>query len=331
MFGEESSNYPLTAIVLLADSLVLHLAYDSDLFEAATAERLLEHWQQLLREMVAHPEHPALFLEMFNEAEKRQALAVWNTHHDRPQEIIHDFIQEQAARRPEALAVVDGMESWRYEELNHRANQWANYLIAKGVEPGMRVGVCVKGSLEWLAVCLGVLKSGGVLVGLEPEEPWHRMALMLEKSEVGMVITASVMTGSFTSLAVKVVNVEERRSDVTEASNREPQISLSGESPACVFFRSGAAAEPIGVLIKQSGLWGGGFSDETVEMKREGCERVAQPWGFTSEAASFEVFRTLARGGCAINIPLALTPRKLAEWLRNQGITVWWAEAKKWS
>jgi len=130
---------------------------------------------------------------------------------------------------------------------------------------------------------------------------------------------------------VKVVNVDERRSEVAEASTQEPQISLRGESPACILYRPGAAGQPIGVLIKQSGLWGGGFTGGTAEMRGEGCERVAQQWGFTSEAASFEVFRTLARGDCAINIPrqLAQTPRKLAESLRNQGVTVWWAEAKK--
>jgi amino acid adenylation domain-containing protein/non-ribosomal peptide synthase protein (TIGR01720 family) len=331
-FAEESSNYPLTAIVLLADSLVLHLAYDSDLFDAAIAERLLEHWQQLLREMAANPEHPALFLEMLDEAEKRQALTGWNnTQYEWPQGSIHDFIQDQAAKRPDALAVIDGTESWRYEELNHRANQWAYYLIAEGVKPGMRIGVCLDGSLEWLVVCLGVLKSGGVLVGLEPEEPWSRMAVMLKNSDVGMIITDSVMIGNLTSLAMKVLNVDERRTNVTEASKQDLQISLTGESPGVVLYRSGAAGEPLGVLIKQSGLWGGGFHNGTVEMKAEGCERVAQQWGFTSEAASFEVFRTLARGGCAINIPrkLAQTPRKLAESLRNQRVTVWWAEAKK--
>src|SRR5205085_3968060 len=160
--------------------------------------------------------------------------------------------------------------------------------------------------LEWWAVCVGVCKSGGVVVGLEPEEPGPRMGWMLKESEAEMVITASGQAGNFTSAAVKVVNVDERCGEVSEASTQEPQIWLRGESPACVVYRSGAAGRPIGVLIKHGGLWGGGLNGGTVERGEEGGERVAQPRGFRSEAGSLEVFRTLARGGCALNVPRAL-------------------------
>ena len=85
-------------------------------------------------------------------------------------------------------------------------------------------------------------------------------------------------------------------------------MDLKGDSAGCVLYRSGKGGRPLGVVMQRSALWSGGFGlgDRAKERGEERGEDadcvVAQEWGFTTEAGSVEVFRTLGRGGCVVNV-----------------------------
>src|SRR4029077_6122144 len=104
-------------------------------------------------------------------------------------QLIHELFEEQAARTPEAVAVVFEHQWLSYGELNRRANQLAHYLRHFGVRPDARVAVCMERSLEMIIGLLGIVKAGGAYVPLDPSYPRERLHYMLEDSQPLALLT----------------------------------------------------------------------------------------------------------------------------------------------
>src|ERR1700730_14794253 len=95
---------------------------------------------------------------------------------------VHDLVQEQATRTPQAIAVVEGYRQLTYGELDARANQLAQLLRELGVEPEIPVGLCMRRSSEFIVATLGILKAGGAYVPLDPDYPVNRLSMLLSDS-----------------------------------------------------------------------------------------------------------------------------------------------------
>src|SRR5437762_3053254 len=102
---------------------------------------------------------------------------------------IQRLFEEQVERTPNTLAVVFEVANLTYQELNNRANQLAHYLQSRGVGPETLVGICMERSLDLPIGILGILKSGGTCVPLDPDDPIERLWLTLDNSRVRFVVT----------------------------------------------------------------------------------------------------------------------------------------------
>ena len=161
--------------------LLLTLDYAVDLFDAATAARLLAHYAALSAGAAAAPELPLSRLPLLGEAERHQMLAEWNdTASAFPRRALHKLFEEQAAARPDAVAVSWEGGAMSYGELDRRSGEIARRLRRLGVATDARVGLVVERSPEMLAAILGILKAGGGYLPLDPSYPRERLALLLE-------------------------------------------------------------------------------------------------------------------------------------------------------
>jgi len=102
---------------------------------------------------------------------------------------VHELFELQAGRTPDASAVLCNHDRLTYRELNQRANQLAAVLRQLGVARGTIVGVCLERSLDAVVALLGVLKSGGAYLPLDPGYPPARLAFMLANSRADIVVT----------------------------------------------------------------------------------------------------------------------------------------------
>src|ERR1051325_3733290 len=164
------------------DGLKFTLEYNTDLFETVTIRRLLQHWQNVLGEVLAAPDARISSLRLMGPAEQKQVLQTWNdTARDYagPQ-LVHALFERQAGATPNAVAVRTDHESVTYRELNERANRLAHHLLALGVGPEVPVGVLLERSVEMIVALLGVLKAGGAYVPLDPQYPAPRMSFIVE-------------------------------------------------------------------------------------------------------------------------------------------------------
>ena len=155
--------------------------YNTDLFDAATIERMTAHFQTLLEGIVDNPQQPVSQLSLLTTDERHQLLVEWNdTATEYPQKCIHQLFESQVERTPDAVAVVFEGQQLTYRELNHRANQLAHYLQKLGVKPDVLVGICVERSLEMVVGLLSVLKAGGAYLPLDPGYPTERISFVLQ-------------------------------------------------------------------------------------------------------------------------------------------------------
>src|SRR5689334_12376568 len=122
-------------------------------------------------------------------------LKEWNnTTTDYPRNMcIHELFQAQAEQTPDAPAVCFQEQRLSYRELDRRANQLAHSLRERGIGPEAVVGICVNRSMEMILGLLGILKSGGTYLPLDPFYPRERLAFMLKEAQAPLLLTQTAL------------------------------------------------------------------------------------------------------------------------------------------
>ncbi|MGZ7081712.1 MAG: amino acid adenylation domain-containing protein [Candidatus Angelobacter sp.] len=324
-----ATKFDLTLLVAESEQGIQgRLEYVPDLFNKSTVETLIRRWELVLEQVATDARRVVSHVSLMTASERAQLAMGWSgpALESRNEQSIGALVASHARCRPEAGAVVVAGSELTYDTLNREANQWAHYLIEHGIGTGSRVIVCPGQVAQLLPVSLGVLKCGGILVGLDTDEPAARMALMVESSRASVVITTKRMAESFPAGAAQLIYVDEGGVDVLRQSEDDPEIEVRADDPACVFYRSSATGRPLGVVIRHSALWSQDFASTPGAHEVSESDRVALTFTFAQEAASLQVFRTLARGACLVSLPVnpPLAPRKLASLLRDQRVSILW-------
>jgi amino acid adenylation domain-containing protein len=174
------------------DSLTAVLEYNTDLFDAATAARMLAHYQMLLQAAVRNPDQRVSRLGLLTAEEQAFLGARSRAQTDRsPSACLHERFEAQVARTPGAVALVLGQQQLTYAALNERAGRLAHTLRTLGVGPDSLVGLCAERSIELVVGIIGILKAGGAYLPLDPAYPPERLALMIEDAGVRVLLTAT--------------------------------------------------------------------------------------------------------------------------------------------
>ena len=234
------------------DGLRAQLEYNTDLFDAGTIARLLNHFRTLLEDIVADPDGRLSQLPLLTEPERYQALVEWNaTEAEFPGEAtIHEILEAQAARRPDAIAVAFEDETLSYGELHRRAGRLARVLRSRGVGPEVPVGLCVKRSPELLVGLLGILKAGGAYLPLDPTYPRERLELMLADAAVPVVVTQRELLAVVPAGTAEVVCVDAEAGPPAPETDAGPDHGgVSAGHLAYVIYTSGTTGRPKGVQI----------------------------------------------------------------------------------
>jgi len=232
------------------------LTYSTDLWEAATMQRLVGHFTRLVEQAAADPDVRLSQVALLNEAERRQVVEEWNrTGAEYPAgSPIHRLFEEQAGRTPDATAVSSAGAALTYAALDHAANRLANHLRRRGVRPETRVGICLERGTELVVAILAVLKAGGAYVPLDPAYPAERLAFMLADSGAPLLLTRLPLPGGLPPHAAEVVCLDAERERIEAESAQAPAAGVLPENLAYVIYTSGSTGTPKGVLVPHQGL-----------------------------------------------------------------------------
>jgi acyl transferase domain-containing protein len=177
---------------------VVDCNYSTELFDADTMARALDRYELVLRAAAADVSRPVHRLPFLTPEERRLITTEWNrTEKDYPRDqCLHELFEEQAARTPDATAVIWGRQRWSYRELDEQANRLAHRLRLLGVKPETLVGLHAARTPSLVAALLGILKAGGGYVPLDPAYPAERLAHMLDDSRAPVLITDRARAGT---------------------------------------------------------------------------------------------------------------------------------------
>ncbi|MCP5003307.1 MAG: amino acid adenylation domain-containing protein, partial [Planctomycetes bacterium] len=256
----EYTNYPVTLSVMTGEKLHFTLSYDSVCFTQESMERMLDHLRVLLKGMITQPDMSLQQLPLLTQTELEQFLS-WNkTETLYPEELtIVDLFEAQVEKTPDNIAVTFEDKQLRYRELNRKANQLANYLLCLRTDvyngflitDNCLVGICVERSLEMVIGLLGILKAGGAYVPLDPDYPRERIRLILEDSNVSVLLSQSSLMESLPLTETKVVCLDSERQQIEACSDANPVIQSGPEDLSYVIYTSGTTGVPRGVMIEQ--------------------------------------------------------------------------------
>ncbi|HEX7186034.1 MAG TPA: amino acid adenylation domain-containing protein [Thermoanaerobaculia bacterium] len=228
-------------------ALALSLRLAADLFDPATADRLLGHLAGFLRAATADPGRRAAEIDILSETERRQ-IAAWSAGPPLPREdlCLHERIAGQAARKPGAAALVHGEARLTYQELWDRASRLADHLRRLGVGPEARVGLCAGRTPEMVVGMLAVLEAGGAYVPLDLAYPAERLAFLLEDSGAALLLTDSAAANRLPATDLPRVRLDEAPQHGPPAP---PPRRPYPESLAYLIYTSGSTGRPKAVAI----------------------------------------------------------------------------------
>lgn len=228
--------------------------YQTDLFDETTIERMMSHFQNLLEEIAKAPEQHILDLPLTSGSETRALLARWGVTDMNANKLVHQLIEEQAARTPEAPAVVFNNRTFTYAELNQRANQLARYLKRHNAQPETLVAIHLEQSFELVVAMLGILKSGAAFVPLDPSYPRETLAFMLADAKPLLLLTRTALATELSQSGAKVINLDDSAAEIAGEGVYDPSVTASGDNLAYAIYTSGSTGQSNGVLITHDSL-----------------------------------------------------------------------------
>ncbi len=298
-----TSKFDLTMDVAEAgESLIVELEYSTDLFDERTIKQMAGHYLSILQAVALDAGRPVCELPLLSEEERHHQLVEWNDtsvtydHHL----TMSELFEAQAARTPEATALVFGDEQISYRELNERSNQLAHYLRELGVGPESLVAVCCERSIELIVALTGVLKAGGAYLPLDMRYPHDRLAFMMEDAEVSLLLTqahlAAAGIGQWTAEQTRVLELDREWEVISQRSAANPAVSATADNLAYMIYTSGSTGRPKGVAIEHASAnafihWAGEVFDQ------QDMHAVLFSTSVCFDLSIFEMFVTLSRGG----------------------------------
>lgn len=294
--SREQTNYPLTVYAYLMDNLELGLMYDTGIYGKAEAERIINRLKLILLEVINNPEIKIDEIEVLTVREKEEILINFNSTQTRYPEnkTIIELFEEQVDRMPCEVAVATKNEEITYEQLNRKANQLGKKLRESGIRPDDFVGIVAERKLSTIVGILGILKSGGAYLPLDPKYPVERINYILKDSKCKVVLTENAGEQSGIDGAMEMIDLLNPDLFQKEVECNLEKINRSSRDLAYLIYTSGTTGEPKGVMIEQRSVnrlvKNTNYLDFT-------DVRFLQTGSMTFDASIFEIWGALLNGG----------------------------------
>ena len=299
------------------------LQYNVDIFEAESIKQFGDHYLRLLDEVISNPGQKINQVALLRESELHKQLVEWNdTSVTYPTGVgVIQHIEAQVAKTPDADAVTLNGETLTYAELNKCVNQVARYLLKKGVCADKVVGLCVERSLDMIVGMLGIMKSGGVFLPLDPNYPEERLAFMLKNAGARYLVTQEKLLPVVDGYGGETISLDREWDGIVEESGANLSVQFDGENLAYIVYTSGTTGTPKGVMVTHWNLLNNTLGVIKQFQLQEG-ERMMQFVSITFDPSFEEILPVLISGGTIVMAknPAELVGSSLLEFVEQERI-----------
>ncbi|MFI5756581.1 amino acid adenylation domain-containing protein [Streptomyces sp. NPDC051569] len=306
--------------------------FATDLFDRETTERLAQHYQRLLDQVAADARRRLSRISVLTPGEEEKLRSVWNdTAAPIPDRCLHELIDEQAARTPDAVALTTpGGEDISYAGLAERSAGLAARLRAAGAGPDAPVAVLLDRSPEAVVAVLATLKAGAAYLPLDPGYPSDRVAYMLADSGARLLLSRKDLAESFeTGPDVRLIDLGDPGADAPADGHPAPAVHPGGL--AYLIYTSGSTGQPKAVMVPHHGL--ANFTADLADRLRiDRRDTVCAVTTIGFDIAVLELLVPLTRGATVVVVDreTASDGARLAATLRDSGTTLLQATPATW-
>ncbi|MFI7131014.1 amino acid adenylation domain-containing protein [Nonomuraea sp. NPDC050153] len=234
--------------------LLLALDYQSAKLDDAQAMLIRDYYFATLTAM-AEPDGPHDAFSPLSTAERKRMLVDWNgPTRDYSRGCVHELIEQQVIKTPDALAVLSDEAELSYAELNARANRLARELRDLGAGPESVVGVYAERDADMIVTLLGVLKSGAAYLPLDPSYPEERLRFLLDDAQARLVVTKERFAARLPKGGRQVLCTDARAADILRHPAHDLGPLSTPDNLAYVMYTSGSTGRPKGVQVPHSGV-----------------------------------------------------------------------------
>jgi len=241
----------------LANSMAVEIEYNTDLFDAVTIERMVAHYQALLDSACVDPHTPVCRLRLLGEDEKRRITADWNAtavpfSADKP---VHELLEAQAARTPEAIALVHSGKTMTYAELNASANRLGRRLAEYGLGAGSLAAIRIERSPALIIAVLAVLKTGAAYLPIDASYPDGRIEYMLADAQPRVfLVDGAFESKASEAFAGRTLRIENEQLQSSGYAVDDLTHRTNPDDPVYAIYTSGSTGKPKGAAVGHSGF-----------------------------------------------------------------------------
>ncbi|NAS13234.1 non-ribosomal peptide synthetase [Poritiphilus flavus] len=298
-YGAGVSKFDLTLYMSNENGILSpYFEYSTDIFEQSTIEQFLDHYTLLLEGIADKPQRSLTEIPMLTDKERQSFLSTskeekgpYNSY-----AAIHDIIEEQASKRPDAQALVFGDHGISYSEMEQRATELALTIFEHTRGENKIVGLCIDRSLEMVIGLLAILKAGCAYMPIDPEYPEQRISFMLEDSDCEYVLVEGDLKERFANSGVRLFVADQSEAEHSFEKQDLPQVKPS--DLAYVIFTSGSTGRPKGVPITHGNIIRSTEGRLTFYPERPEVFLLMSSVSFDSSKAG--IFWTLCTGGTLV-------------------------------
>lgn len=319
----EQTNFPICLAAYAGASLRLVAEFDRARLSEPTVRRMLGHLRTLLEAMPGHASKPASELPMLPSEEWTQLLHRKKSPPPHPRstqnDTLHALFSEQAARTPDATALVQGEQRNTYAQLDARSNAVAIHLASLGIGAESIIGLCMERTPDLVVGLIGILKANAAYLPIDLSYPPERLAFMMEDARAPVLLTQRRLVGSLPKNSARIVCIE----DIPDIADDRRPAAGNAEQLCYVLYTSGSTGKPKGCCITHRNV--------------TRLFTSTQPWFhfstqdvwtlFHSTAFDFsvwEIWGALLHGGKLVVVPFetSRSPEQFHQLLANESVTV---------
>ncbi|MDB9527417.1 amino acid adenylation domain-containing protein [Oscillatoria sp. CS-180] len=312
----------------LKSPATITLTVDTQQMQDMAAAVMVDHLAAVLNMIATDPEQCLSQLSLISDEMRQHRVAGWQPPAVEPVNItstLSQLFEAQAARTPDAIAVVCGSKQLTYQALNQHANQLAHWLQSNQVGPEVGVGICLERSIENIVSILGVLKAGGAYIPLDPANPPDRLSYILDATKVTLVITQASLLEQLPhgSESQSYLCFDKDWDMIAQCPSTPPVSQATADCLAYVIYTSGSTGKPKGVAIPHRNVCR--LFTATQDQFQFAPQDI---WTqFHASAFDFSVWETwgaLLHGGRLVVVPfwVSRSPQEFHQLLIAQQVTV---------